>query len=77
MLLAGHDPAAVQAAAHRLAEGGLLGLPTETVYGLGADARNARAVAGIFEAKGRPHFNPLICHYPEAEAAFADEGGVA
>lgn len=44
---------------------------TETVYGLGADARNARAVAAIFAAKGRPHFNPLICHYGSAEAAFA------
>lgn len=45
-----------------LKEGGLLGLPTETVYGLAADARNAEAVAHIFEAKGRPRFNPLIVH---------------
>jgi L-threonylcarbamoyladenylate synthase len=44
---------------------------TETVYGLGADATNDRAVAGIFAAKGRPHFNPLICHYESAEAVFA------
>ena len=40
-------------------------------YGLGADATNAEAVAGIFAAKGRPRFNPLICHYPDADAAFA------
>ena len=52
--------------------GALVAFPTETVYGLGGDATNARAVAGIFDAKGRPHFNPLICHYPDAEAAFAD-----
>ena len=53
-----------------LARGELVAFGTETVYGLGADARNARAVAAIFEAKGRPHFNPLICHYAAAEAAF-------
>jgi L-threonylcarbamoyladenylate synthase len=40
------------------------------VYGLGADATNDRAVASVFAAKGRPHFNPLICHYPDAAAAF-------
>jgi len=44
---------------------------TETVYGLGADATNDDAVAAIFAAKGRPRFNPLICHYPDADAAFA------
>jgi L-threonylcarbamoyladenylate synthase len=44
---------------------------TETVYGLGADATDARAVAAVFAAKGRPHFNPLICHFPDADAAFA------
>ena len=66
------SPAEVGRAAALLREGALVAFPTETVYGLGADARNARAVAGIFEAKGRPHFNPLICHYPDAEAAFAD-----
>ncbi|MBL6077918.1 threonylcarbamoyl-AMP synthase [Belnapia sp. T18] len=65
-------PAELDRAATLLREGALVAFPTETVYGLGADARNARAVAGIFEAKGRPHFNPLICHYPEAEAAFAE-----
>src|SRR5580698_10933274 len=57
-------------AAALLAAGELVAFGTETVYGLGADARNARAVAAIFEAKGRPHFNPLICHYAAAEAAF-------
>jgi L-threonylcarbamoyladenylate synthase len=60
----------VARAARLLAEGRLVSFGTETVYGLGADARNARAVAAIFEAKGRPHFNPLICHYATAEAAF-------
>ncbi len=58
------------AAAALLRDGALVAFATETVYGLGADATNTRAVAGIFEAKGRPHFNPLICHYPAAEAAF-------
>jgi L-threonylcarbamoyladenylate synthase len=58
-------------AAELLAEGKLVAFGTETVYGLGADARNARAVAAVFEAKGRPHFNPLICHYATAQAAFA------
>ncbi len=58
-------------AADLLAAGELVAFGTETVYGLGADARNAGAVAKIFEAKGRPHFNPLICHYISAEAAFA------
>ena len=52
--------------------GELVAFPTETVYGLGADARNGRAVAAVFEAKGRPHFNPLICHFPDADAAFAE-----
>ncbi|WP_120500552.1 L-threonylcarbamoyladenylate synthase [Roseovarius sp. EL26] len=52
-----------------LVSGGLVSLPTETVYGLGGDARNDRAVARIFEAKGRPQFNPLIVHVPSAEVA--------
>jgi L-threonylcarbamoyladenylate synthase len=55
-----------------LRAGALVAFATETVYGLGADATNARAVASIFEAKGRPHFNPLICHYANANAAFND-----
>lgn len=62
------DPAAIEAAAQRLAEGGLVGMPTETVYGLAADAGNASAVRGIFEAKGRPSDHPLIVHIPPAEA---------
>ena len=52
-----------------LRDGKLVAFPTETVYGLGADATNARAVAAIFEAKGRPRFNPLIVHVADAEAA--------
>jgi L-threonylcarbamoyladenylate synthase len=64
-----HDPAE---AAALLRAGELVAFATETVYGLGADARNAEAVAKIFAAKGRPHFNPLICHLPDAEAAFAE-----
>ncbi len=58
-------------AAALLAAGKLVAFGTETVYGLGADAANAKAVAAIFEAKGRPHFNPLICHYESADAVFA------
>lgn len=50
-------------------DGGLVALPTETVYGLGADARNDLAVARIFEAKGRPRFNPLIVHVASVEKA--------
>ncbi|MDO9711087.1 L-threonylcarbamoyladenylate synthase [Paracraurococcus lichenis] len=65
-------PDAVARAADLLRGGALVAFPTETVYGLGGDATNGQAVAGIFAAKGRPHFNPLICHYPDAEAAFAD-----
>jgi L-threonylcarbamoyladenylate synthase len=65
-------PARLDRAAALLRQGALVAFPTETVYGLGGDARDGRAVAAIFAAKGRPHFNPLICHYPEAEAAFAD-----
>jgi L-threonylcarbamoyladenylate synthase len=65
------DATGIAAAAVLLRQGQLVAFGTETVYGLGADATNARAVAAVFEAKGRPHFNPLICHYPDAEAAFA------
>lgn len=61
------DAAAVRA----LRDGGLVILPTETVYGLAADAGNARAVAAIFEAKGRPRFNPLIAHVSDAVQAEA------
>ncbi len=58
-------------AAEMLRAGALVAFGTETVYGVGADALNAQAVAAIFAAKGRPHFNPLICHYESEEAAFA------
>src|SRR5271166_2744047 len=50
-------------AAQLLRDGALVAFGTETVYGLGGDAANAAAVAAIFQAKDRPHFNPLICHY--------------
>lgn len=58
-------------AAAVLRRGDLIAFPTETVYGLGADATDDQAVARIFEAKGRPHFNPLIVHFPAREAAEA------
>ncbi len=63
------DAAAYAEAARLLRAGALVAFPTETVYGLGADATNDRAVAAIFEVKGRPRFNPLIVHVPDAEAA--------
>ncbi len=66
------DAAGLARAAALLRQGELVAFATETVYGLGADATNARAVAAIYTAKGRPRFNPLICHYPSAEAAFTD-----
>ena len=56
------EDGAIAEAARLLRGGGLVAFPTETVYGLGADATNGRAVARIFEAKGRPRFNPLIVH---------------
>ena len=61
----------IVAAAQIVRDGGLVAFPTETVYGLGGDATNERAVAAIFEAKGRPHFNPLISHVLDAEEARA------
>ena len=56
-------------AAALLRAGGLVAFPTETVYGLGANALDGRAVARIFEAKGRPQFNPLIVHVLDTAAA--------
>ena len=56
-------------AARILARGGLVAFPTETVYGLGADALNGEAVAGLFAAKGRPRFNPLIVHVQSLDEA--------
>jgi L-threonylcarbamoyladenylate synthase len=61
--------AAVAAAALWLTEGGLVAFPTETVYGLGADAADAVAIARLYQAKGRPSFNPLIAHVSNLEAA--------
>jgi L-threonylcarbamoyladenylate synthase len=63
--------AAVEEATRLLAAGGLVAFPTETVYGLGADATNGRAVARLYEAKGRPAFNPLIAHVVDLKAAQA------
>lgn len=60
---------AADTAARCLEGGGLVAFPTETVYGLGADATNARAVARLYEAKGRPSFNPLIAHVGDLQAA--------
>ncbi|HUL07146.1 MAG TPA: L-threonylcarbamoyladenylate synthase [Candidatus Acidoferrum sp.] len=61
----------IAAAARLLTAGELVAFPTETVYGLGGDGTNDRAVARIFEAKGRPRFNPLIVHFADADAARA------
>lgn len=60
---------AIAEAAAVIAAGGCVAVPTETVYGLAADATDANAVAGIYAAKGRPSFNPLIVHVPDIEAA--------
>jgi L-threonylcarbamoyladenylate synthase len=60
---------AIADAARCLAEGGLVAFPTETVYGLGADATNGAAVARLYAAKGRPSFNPLIAHVFDLAAA--------
>lgn len=66
MILPGTDPQAILAAAARIRAGELVGFPTETVYGLGADASSDAAVAGIFSAKGRPSDHPLIVHLADA-----------
>ena len=67
----GVTPAEIARAASIILAGGLVAVPTETVYGLAADATNGAAVAAIFTAKGRPSFNPLICHV--ADLAMAEE----
>ncbi|HET8748364.1 MAG TPA: L-threonylcarbamoyladenylate synthase [Ramlibacter sp.] len=69
MILDGRHDSSIAEAARVLAAGGLVAFPTETVYGLGADAGNDAAVAGIFAAKGRPSDHPLIVHVPDAAAA--------
>jgi L-threonylcarbamoyladenylate synthase len=63
------DAGAIAHAARVLAAGGLVAFPTETVYGLGADASNGQAVARLYAAKGRPSFNPLIVHVTDTNAA--------
>lgn len=63
------DHEATEAAARSLTAGGLVAFPTETVYGLGADAGNGEAVARLYVAKGRPSFNPLIAHVADIDAA--------
>ena len=68
MILDGVSPHAIEQAARLLAAGELVAFPTETVYGLGADATSDAAVAKIFAAKGRPSDHPLIVHVPDAEA---------
>ena len=68
-LLPADAPAAIATAAEMLVAGGLVAFPTETVYGLGADAGNPDAVARLYAAKGRPAFNPLIAHVTDLDAA--------
>ena len=63
------DAAGIAEAARLVRGGELVAFPTETVYGLGADATRGRAVAAIFSAKDRPRFNPLILHLPDTAAA--------
>lgn len=69
--LGNDDAACLNRAAQRLAEGGLVAFPTETVYGLGADAQNPEAIARIYQAKGRPANHPVIVHlHPEADLSY-------
>lgn len=65
------DPTLIAQAAQHLLRGGLVAFPTETVYGLGADAGSGQAVAAIYATKRRPAINPLICHVPDLPAARA------
>jgi L-threonylcarbamoyladenylate synthase len=67
--IADFDTEGLTTAAQILCDGGIVAVPTETVYGLAADARNARAVAEIYRTKGRPSFNPLIVHTVDQKAA--------
>ena len=68
MILDGHASQSIDLAAQALRSGDLVGLPTETVYGLAADAGNDKAVAKIFETKGRPSNHPLIVHVASAQS---------
>ncbi|CAN1491324.1 SUA5 Putative translation factor (SUA5) [Rhabdaerophilaceae bacterium] len=65
------DAVGIAEAGQMLAQGRLVAFPTETVYGLGADATNPKAIAALYTAKGRPHFNPLIAHVPDIASAFS------
>jgi L-threonylcarbamoyladenylate synthase len=75
LIIEGNAPDSIAIAAHLVRAGELIGLPTETVYGLGASAEDAQAVAKIFAAKGRPSDHPLIVHVADASAVahFADQ----
>jgi L-threonylcarbamoyladenylate synthase len=66
------DAAGIAEAARLIRDGGLVAFPTETVYGLGADATNAAAIAQVYAAKGRPSFNPLIAHVADPETAMRE-----
>ena len=68
-ILDGNDPRTILHAAERLGAGEIVAFPTETVYGLGANALNEKAVAKVFAAKNRPEFDPLIVHIGDKEAA--------
>ena len=70
-MLLPETPESLNLAAELLRDGKPVAFATETVYGLGADATNGEAVARIYEAKGRPSFNPLIAHFADTEGAFA------
>jgi len=69
--IAAPAPETIARAAEIVRSGGLVAFPTETVYGLGADATSDKAVAAVFAAKARPRFNPLIIHFPDLAAAAA------
>ena len=69
MIVAGDQPQGLTIAAHAIRDGQLVGLPTETVYGLAADAENPQAVEQIFKVKGRPADHPLIIHVHDRVAA--------
>ncbi len=71
MILSRTDPASVATCVQEIRAGGLIGLPTETVYGLGADASNDMAVAKIFQAKGRPQNHPLIVHVSDQDGGLS------
>ncbi|MFM6990663.1 MAG: L-threonylcarbamoyladenylate synthase [Rhodoferax sp.] len=71
MILSSADPRALAQAVQTIADGGLVGMPTETVYGLGADASNDAAVAAIFAAKGRTADHPLIVHVADMDAGLS------